>query len=133
MAQAIQVKPADRQPLWFVTQYMAHTEKYHAFVLDLPGMDAGWLGDAFELFPPYSALQVGQPAKIQVENSMLNMRQMPGLNTAVLRMLPHDTIVTVPAPPQTIDGYTWWQVCTADNVFGWVVEAVDGVHTLVPI
>ena len=133
MADAMQVSvPGKKKKLWFLAQYMAHTARYHAFMLDFAGRDAGWLGDAFELFPQYSALQVGQPAKIQVENSALNMRRVPGLNTAVLRMLPHDTVVTVVAPPQTLDGYTWWQVCTDDQVYGWVVEAVDGINTLVP-
>ncbi|MCP5095127.1 MAG: SH3 domain-containing protein [Chloroflexi bacterium] len=134
MADAMQVSvPGKKKQFWFVAQYMVHTAQYHAFMLDFVGRDAGWLGDAFEVFSQYSALQVGQPAKIQVENSILNMRQVPGLNTAVLRMLPHETIVTVVAPPQNIDGYTWWQVCTDDQVYGWVVEAVDGINTLVPL
>lgn len=76
-------------------------------------------------------MQEGKPAKTQTENSMLNMRRVPGLNTEVLRMLPHETVVTVVAPPQTVDGYVWWQVCTDDQVYGWVVEAVDGVNALV--
>ncbi len=122
-----------KKPLWFIAQYIAHKNSYHAFILDFPDKDVGWLGDRFEVFPQFSALQVGQPAKIRTENSMLNMRRVPGLNTEVLQMLPHETIVTVVAPPQTVDGYVWWQVCTADEVYGWVVEAVDGIETLVPV
>ena len=122
-----------KKPLWFIAQYIAHKTSYHAFILDFPGKDAGWLGRKFELFPQFSALQIGQPAKIQVENSILNMRRVPGLNHEVLQMLPHDTVVTVVALPQTVDGYVWWQVCTDDQVHGWVVEAVDGISTLIPI
>ncbi len=122
-----------KKPLWFVAQYIAHKNNYHAFILDFPDKDAGWLGDRFQVFPQFSALQVGQPAKIRTENSMLNMRRVPGLNHEVLQMLPHEAVVTVTAPPQTVDGYVWWQVCTDDQVYGWVVEAVDGVSTLVPV
>jgi len=118
---------------WFVPQYLAHLTGFFAFILDFPGKDAAWLGERFEIFPQYSALQVGQRAKIQTENSMLNMRRVPGLNHEVLQMLPHETIVTIAAPAQSADGYVWWQVCTADEVYGWVVEAVDGIETLIPI
>ena len=133
MATGMKVTMAgSKKPLWFIAQYIVHKNSYYAFILDFPDKDAGWLGDRFEIFPQFSALQVGQPAKIQTENSMLNMRRVPGLNHEVLQMLSHETVVTVVAPPQTVDGYVWWQVCTDDQVVGWVVEAVDGVSTLVP-
>ncbi|KAA3664263.1 MAG: SH3 domain-containing protein [Chloroflexi bacterium] len=122
-----------KNPLWFIAQYIAHKNNYHAFILDFPGKDAGWLGKKFEPFPQFSALQVGQPAKVQTENSVLNMRRVPGLNHEVLQMLPHETVVTIVAPAQTVDGYVWWQVCTEDEVYGWVVEAVDGIKTLIPV
>ena len=133
-ATGMKVTTANEQKTrWFVAQYLAHLTGYYAFILDFPGKDAAWLGERFEPFPQYSALQVGQSAKIQTENSMLNMRRVPGLNHEVLQMLPHDTVVTISALPQTVDGYVWWQVCTADQVYGWVVEAVDGIETLVPL
>lgn len=134
MATGIKVTLAGAEKtLWFIAQYIAHKNGYHAFILDFPGKDAGWLGERFEVFPQFSALQVGQPAKIQTENSMLNMRRVPGLNNEVVQMLPDKTVVTVVAPPQTVDGYVWWQVRTDDQVYGWVVEAVDGISTLVPL
>ena len=89
----------------------------NAFILDFPGKDAGWLGERFQVFPQFSTLQVGQPAQIRTENSMLNMRRIPGLNQAVLQMLPHETVVTVVALPQTVDGYVWWQICTGSLGF----------------
>lgn len=81
-----------------------------------------------------SGLAVGADAFINTtEGDRLRLRAGAGRTFAILRELENGTRVTLIEGPRAADGLVWWRVRLADGTSGWVVEAVDGVVTLVPL
>ena len=52
----------------------------------------------------------------------LNLRDAPSLVGAILRKLQPGDTVTILSGPVQADGYTWWQMQTADGTIGWAVN-----------
>lgn len=77
-------------------------------------------------------LGVGDVVRIfTTEGDALNMRSAPGTGFSVVTRLPANTSVTLIEGPVDADGFRWWRVRTASGVEGWVVEAADGINTLI--
>ncbi|MBC8160634.1 MAG: SH3 domain-containing protein [Roseiflexaceae bacterium] len=84
---------------------------------------------------PQPAQQPGQPVQptskpglaaggtayvAQAGGKSLRMRNQPGLETTVLDGLAPGTQMTLLGGPQEKDGYSWWNIRTADGREGWV-------------
>jgi uncharacterized protein YraI len=72
---------------------------------------------------PLPSPPTGAPAAratIGVEQG-LNVRDLPGLDSTVIAVLPFGTPVAIVGESETVDGYTWVQIVTAADVQGWVV------------
>jgi hypothetical protein len=81
-----------------------------------------------------AGLAVGSDAFINTtEGDVLRMRAGAGRSFAIVRELPDGTRVTLLEGPRSGDGLVWWRVRLADGSSGWVVEAVDGIQTLLPV
>jgi hypothetical protein len=63
------------------------------------------------------------PAAVVVQTGGLgaNLRQAPGLRSAIVGFLQEGEIVAALAGPQTFEGGTWWQVRTASGRVGWLL------------
>lgn len=65
------------------------------------------------------ALVVGSPALVDV--SALNLRSGPGLGASIQGQLGGGAWLMLVSGPQTVDGYHWYQVDTANGQGGWVI------------
>lgn len=84
--------------------------------------------------PTTGTLRVGGIAQIfTTEGDALNVRSGPATNFDVLTQFPSGTQVNVIEGPVESNGFTWWRVQAPDGQIGWVVQAADGVQTLIPI
>lgn len=63
----------------------------------------------------------------------LNLRTGPGTLFDILERLSDGDRVTVLEGPLTVDPFVWWRVRSASGREGWVVEAADGIITLIPL
>jgi hypothetical protein len=80
---------------------------------------------------PGTALAKGQPARV-VAPAGLNMRQAPGAGGQLLLQLGTGIRVTIIEGPQTMDGFTWWQVDDGQGNIGWVAERDADTEWLSP-
>lgn len=82
-------------------------------------------------YPPYLPGQtplasqttpVYQPgdAAVITGGGCTNLRPQPSTSGTPITCLASGTAVTIAGGPQTANGYTWWQVTTADSKTGWV-------------
>jgi WD40 repeat protein len=95
--------------------------------------DAGGVVRIWGIPAEQTALQPGGTATIHVtDDETLNVRDAPGLESSVIGILTNGMRVIVCDGPQASDGYTWWLIETPAGALGWVVEAADGVQTLIP-
>lgn len=97
----------------------------------------GELDEALEGRPSASlpsALRIGDTAIVTLANprDSLRLRNAAGLDSRVIVLMPHGTRVTVTDGPQSVGGYTWWQVRTPEGNLGWVVEIVGDERVLIP-
>lgn len=84
--------------------------------------------------PTISLLHVGGDALVQTwTGDRLNARRGAGRAFDIVAKLASGTAVTIINGPQDADGFTWWQVRTADGVEGWVVERIGDEPTLLPM
>lgn len=84
--------------------------------------------------PAPGGLAPGVDAYISTtEGDRLRMRGGPGLSFAIIQELPDSTRVTILEGPRSADGFVWWRIRLANSSSGWVVEAADGIRTLVPV
>jgi len=65
---------------------------------------------------------VGERLLITPAGVNLNLRDAPALDGAILRQLQPGDVITILAGPVEADGYTWWQMQTADGITGWAVN-----------
>ena len=72
--------------------------------------------------------QPGQQLRVAV--AYLNLRQEPSASAPVIGALVSGDYVAIFAGPHEADGYRWWRVQTADDLFGWVAGGVGGAPTL---
>ncbi len=70
----------------------------------------------------------GQQLRIAV--NYLNLRSEPSTGSAIQAGLNLGDYVAIFAGPYENEGYRWWQVQTAGNVFGWLAGTINGVPTL---
>jgi hypothetical protein len=71
--------------------------------------------------------------QLQVYSAELNIRTGPGTGYGFARVfLSTGEYVRVLAGPVEAEGFTWWQVQTADGVVGWVAGTIGGLDTLGP-
>jgi hypothetical protein len=83
---------------------------------------------------PVGVLSIGGRAQINTtEGDQLNVRRGPGTSHAIIGQAAHQSRVTLLQGPLAGDGYNWWNIQLGDGTIGWVVEAADGVQTLLPI
>ncbi len=81
---------------------------------------------------PPTRLQVGGQAAVAVgEGFTLNVRQNPGLSAEGIIRLPDGEVFRVVEGPLCADNINWWRI-QADDVIGWVAEAVDGAYLVDP-
>lgn len=57
--------------------------------------------------------------KVIVNTDALNLRSAAGTSAPVVKVLATGTALTVTGGPTSADGYTWYQVKTADGTSGW--------------
>lgn len=62
----------------------------------------------------------------------LNLRADKSLSAPIRSSLERGTTVTLVMGPRFAEGFLWWYVRTDSGTEGWVVEAADGVQTLLP-
>ena len=75
-----------------------------------------------------SAFYPGQQLRVLARG--LNLRESPGASAQIIETLAQGDYVAVFAGPHDADSYRWWRVQTAQNRFGWVVDAVGSRPTL---
>lgn len=68
-----------------------------------------------------------------VGGEVLYLRDSPGTGGEIVVYLYDRMVVDVLAGPIVVDGYTWWQIRTADGDEGWAAQAVGAVTTLLPV
>ena len=73
----------------------------------------------------------GQQLRISVP--YLNVRQEPTTTSATIGGLYAGDHVAIFAGPHENEGYRWWRVQTANNVFGWIAGTIGGQPTMRPI
>jgi uncharacterized protein YraI len=61
-------------------------------------------------------------ATVGVEQG-LNVRDLPGLGTTVIAVLPAGAVVEIVGETQMVDGYAWVEIVTAASVRGWAATA----------
>lgn len=87
-----------------------------------------------ELAPVFVVLGPGRDAMVNTTGGdRLRVREEPGFDEPVVALLADGTIVALRRGPRDVDGYNWWRIQTEDGTTGWVVEAIDGINTLVPL
>lgn len=70
-------------------------------------------------------LSLGRLYTITSKGEDLNLRTEPSLNSTIIRKFQAGDWIVPIGGPKIADGYVWWQVKTADNTLGWVVEMSD--------
>ena len=78
-------------------------------------------------------MHIGGHAQVYVLDEGLKLRAGKSTSYQIIENLPKDTIVTLLDGPQDSNGYTWWKVLSPNGNRGWVVEAADGLNTLIPL
>ena len=66
--------------------------------------------------------QSGDNYTITAAGADLNLRDAPSLTGVILRKLQPGDAITILSGPVNTDGYTWWQMQTADGTAGWAVN-----------
>ncbi len=69
---------------------------------------------------PLPALKPG--VEVVTSESGVRLRDKPSTNGDLVKLLKHQTPLTVMDGPRKANGYTWWQVRMEDGTEGWVVE-----------
>ena len=78
-------------------------------------------------------LSIGGIATVNTtEGDNLNMRSGPGTSFEIVERVANGTRVTLVEGPRPNEGFTWWRVRLINGVEGWVVDAADGISTLIP-
>lgn len=72
----------------------------------------------------------GQQLRISVP--YLNVRGEPTATSAAIGGLYEGDYVAIFAGPHENEGYRWWRVQTANNIFGWIAGTIGGSPTLRP-
>jgi len=73
--------------------------------------------------PPLSALPVLQPGTVvYTTDKGVRLRLQPSTAATVECRLRNRSPLTIVAGPRLVDTHTWWQVETADDRTGWVVQ-----------
>jgi hypothetical protein len=71
---------------------------------------------------PTTPATIGIGARVEVSGtgvSQLRVRQLPGLDTATLRIVPDGTQLVVVGGPEEAAGFTWWKVDDQAGTVGW--------------
>lgn len=69
--------------------------------------------------PVYTEIGVGAPVQVQGTGGGLNLREQPSTAASVVATVQDGTPLHVVDGPTQADGYTWWQVQTAEGTRGW--------------
>jgi hypothetical protein len=72
--------------------------------------------------PVYTEIGVGAPVLVQGTGGGLNLREQPSTAARVVVTVQDGTPLTVVDGPTQADGYTWWQLQTAEGSRGWGVS-----------
>jgi SH3-like domain-containing protein len=80
-----------------------------------------------------SALTIGDFAYVSVSGRIdaLRLRNAPTTSGGVIVLMPNLTPVTVIGGPATADGFTWWELRTAEGNVGWAAEVIGSERVLV--
>lgn len=80
-----------------------------------------------------SGLIIGGQAQVQTTGGdVLNLRGGPARSFPRLGTVGNGTVVTILEGSNNGDDLTWWRIRLPTGVEGWVVDAADGVQTLIP-
>ena len=80
------------------------------------------------------ALKAGKQVVVNtLGGDALNVRTEPGRGYALTTRLNAGTRLTLLSGPRNIGGENWWLIRTPSGVEGWVIEAADGIRTLIPV
>jgi WD40 repeat protein len=82
--------------------------------------------------PPELTIGAGAVVTLTFSQDVLNMRSDAGVNFDIVARLTDEATVTIIGGPQIADGYTWWNIRTAEGVEGWAVDEVERLRTLRP-
>lgn len=77
-------------------------------------------------------LEGGQAIVNTTGDERLNLRADKSLSAPIRSTLERGTTVTLITGPRFSEGLLWWYIRTQDGIEGWLVEAADGVQTLLP-
>ena len=70
--------------------------------------------------------------QLQISVPYLNIRGEPTTSSAAVGGLYEGDHVAIFAGPHENEGYRWWRVQTANNIFGWIAGTIDGAPTMRP-
>ena len=71
---------------------------------------------------PVEGIAIGASVTVAETGVGLNLRAEPEVNPDnILALVPDGTVLEVVDGPREAEGYTWWQVSTADGTEGWAV------------
>ena len=68
--------------------------------------------------------------QLQVVNQVLNIREQPSTSSRTLGQLRFGDYVAIFAGPHNNEGYRWWRVQTANDIFGWIAGTINGAPTI---
>lgn len=90
---------------------------------------SGWvIVDALEIVPDANA-NFATGDQVVVFDGPVNLRASASTSANVVQSIPQETVLTITGGPSAGNGYTWYQVQTADSATGWVaadfIQAVD--------
>ncbi|TXG80731.1 MAG: hypothetical protein E6R14_08775, partial [Thermomicrobiales bacterium] len=80
----------------------------------------GWvIVDALQIVPDANAnFAIGD--QVFVFDGPINLRSAAGTGAPVIQSVPQEAVLTILSAPSASNGYTWYQVQTADGATGWV-------------
>jgi Mg-chelatase subunit ChlD len=70
---------------------------------------------------------------MEAEGKTLSLREAPSLGSAVIEDLAIGGRAHILGGPQYAEGFVWWHVRSVNGNEGWVVEAENGITTLIPL
>ena len=71
--------------------------------------------------------------QLRVAIPFLNVRAEPTINSDIAVRLQAGDYVAIFAGPYESEGYPWWRIQTAYEVFGWIAAEIDGAPSVRPI
>lgn len=116
-----------------------NADGFRWWFLRLPNGTEGWAAEEVEGVKTLRPIRLGE-LKVGSRYTIfgggsrgVNLRQEPSTSARVLRTIVQGFDVTLLDGPFEEGGFRWWLARTGDGVIGWLVDAVDGENTLIPV